>query len=262
MSPLPKFLHPGNHDSAPLLMQHSRQGTYLQHVLVLTPQLRTSGLLATLTEKQLQVLVALLTFQSASGTIQASASAIAEVLGQHQDTVLVTLSQLEKTLWQDTSVVYTVQGQYHPSKQLVAPQAIPDAPPEPPRPKWPMASREQVVQHSRATYGRPIEEVEREISRQLAPVGLESLGESEREAALLLIREGVPTDQAKLVVASVLPEEIRQQIAWLPYRQAKNPARYLVAACLDHYAPPRGVELPTIQTAPDLPPFVVEESRP
>lgn len=258
MSPLPRFLHPSPASQAPFVLLQIRQDTLPLHQLVLTPALRTTGLLSLLSDAQLRLLLTLLTFQAPSGLVEATVRELAMALGQHEDTTHTTLEQLQKQEWQGGALVYAIGDRYRPSKQLLVAQALPDPKPAPPRSRWPLASREQVVSHSQQTYGHPRADVEKEISRQLAPVGLEDLTPEEAESIQLLRDQGVPIDQARLIIASVLPEEIRQQIAWLPYRGAKTPARYLVAACLDHYAPPRGHEFPKIEQ--ELPNLEVESS--
>ncbi|MBB6050736.1 hypothetical protein [Armatimonas rosea] len=252
MSPLPKFLHHASVDQAPFLMQQTRVDSHPINQIVVTAALRTSGFLTQLSDTQLRLFVTLLTFQKPSGAVRATARELAHTLGQHEDITRTNLDILQKVKWGGAAILYCTQDHYHPSKQVLAPLIIPAPKPAPPQPRVPMATREQVIRHSQQTYGRPIEEVRREIERQLAPVGLENLSKDEAEGVHLLMKQGVSQDQARLVVASVLLEEIRQQIAWLPYRAAKTPARYLVAACLDHYAPPRGYELPKVDIEPGL----------
>jgi hypothetical protein len=53
-----------------------------------------------------------------------------------------------------------------------------------------------------------------------------------------LSRLGVTAEQADILLETFPLEEIELQIAWLPYRGAKNPASYLVAAITGRFDEP------------------------
>lgn len=116
---------------------------------------------------------------------------------------------------------------------------------------------------SRQKYGRPRQEVERQIAEQFGePYPFLSISQM-RQAGTLpaafiekekLIRElvdlGLMEDQATFLVGNYDTERIRRQLDWLSLRHAKNPISFLIAAVRDDYpAPP----LASTKSSPGLP---------
>ena len=54
---------------------------------------------------------------------------------------------------------------------------------------------------------------------------------------------------------------IEQQLDWLPYRQARNPVRFLIAAIENAYAPPRELPYPDNLSDGPLSSTEVEENH-
>ena len=142
-----------------------------------------------------------------------------------------------------------------------------------------------MIAHSRATYARPREEVEREIALangwEWPPRTMgerkEELRQKAQEADIPLPQEhanaplfhpdnsshmnapssspsephadlrrdlaawSVPADLIARLLADHDPAKIRNQLDWLPMRNANDPARFLVAAIRKDYAPPASV---------------------
>lgn len=143
------------------------------------------------------------------------------------------------------------------------------------------ASREAVIEHSRATYGRPREEVERQIEDALGyqrPRAVVALS-PEEEAALTEEERETRREREEvweqLRVVGLLPEQaqalldgydllgIRRQLAWLPHRRAKNPAGMLLAAVKDNYEAPPGLwRSSPPEAAPNEPVKDQQDARP
>ena len=104
------------------------------------------------------------------------------------------------------------------------------------------ASREAVIAHSRSQYGRPRDEVERQIVEQMGwdPIDTPTTPEeTERlEVKNQLLAIGVSKEEAASLIDRFAIENIRQQIEWLPFRGAKSRSRYLIAAIEGNYQAP------------------------
>ena len=113
----------------------------------------------------------------------------------------------------------------------------------------PTAGRETVMARTRSTYARPRAEVERQIAMSQgwplpedgstpdAPVQPSDISPEEYLRQRLL-RLGVTLEQIELLMTTFPTGDIELQLAWLPYRGAKNPASYLVAAITGQYEEP------------------------
>ena len=70
----------------------------------------------------------------------------------------------------------------------------------------------------------------------------------------LLLQVGLLPEQAETLLNAYDPLRIRRQLAWLPYRGAKNPAGMLLAAVKDNYEIPQLARLhdPHMEQAPGM----------
>ena len=106
------------------------------------------------------------------------------------------------------------------------------------------AGREAVIAHSRAQYAKSREEVERQIAEMMgwgppAFAGDDpAVAEGKQTAFKAMNNLGMPRDQALDLLSRYDLGEVERQIAWLPSRGAKNPARYLAAAIEGSYDMP------------------------
>jgi hypothetical protein len=239
MSPLPPHAIAGRPETALVLVQH-RLGLPAQ--LVLSPNVRLSGLLRVLPPELLQAFVALLTFQGAMGEVRASVEQIAEALSLHPDQAQARLQALSGYTYDGAQVVYlSSERTYALSKRAGVPVDL--APTPPPEPTYRAARREEVIQNSRRRYTRHREEVEAIVSEQLGKAAPEPIPEGrEGEAYKALVAAGVADEQARQLLKEATLEEIEAQLAWLPERGARNPGRFLVAAIRGSYDPPPGFE--------------------
>lgn len=129
----------------------------------------------------------------------------------------------------------------------------PDGTSEPPG----LVSTRQIIEASRRSYGEPREAVERNIAKQMGwqypfqspnekrreteeSPNVQERASSDRQASLhdRLIAKGITSDQAQFLTENYPINRIERQLDWLPYRNAKNPASFLVAAIREDYEAP------------------------
>lgn len=264
--------------------------------IAFTPALRASGLLLSLPGEDLKRLLLVLTFVHPNGHIQPTLLELSQALGQPQALTRAQMRRLERFVWQGKPLLHEVRREsglhgWTPSPRILgmehAPQETPRTSDAPVSPAFVAAGREAVIAHSRATYARPREEVEREMAlangwewpprtlgeRQdelrhkaqgaegsLPPAqmtepftepanslpmntpstSIPSAG-SHADLRRDLAAWGVPADLIARLLADHDPAKIRNQLDWLPLRNANDPARFLVAAIHKDYAPPASV---------------------
>ena len=258
--------------------------------IAFTPALRASGLLLSLSGEDLKSLLLVLTFVHPNGHIQPTLLELSQALRQPQGLTRARLRRLERFLWQGRPLLHEVRRDsglhaWTPSPRILS---VEHASQEKPQqagsdPAYVAAGREAVIAHSRATYARPREAVEREIAlangwewpHRTLGERKEELRQKAQEADLSLPQEranpsllnpdnsphmnapspsephadlrcdlaawGVPGDLIARLLADHDPAKIRNQLDWLPMRNANDPARFLVAAIRKDYAPPASV---------------------
>ncbi|WP_394793117.1 hypothetical protein [Armatimonas sp.] len=243
MSPLPLYATPGSPETALVLLLH-QPGQPAQ--LVLSPNLRLSGLLRVLPPDLLQIFVALLTFQGAMGEVRAVVESLAETLGLHPDQVQQRLQLLAAYTFDGAPLIFpssldassSAEQAYSLSKRVGVPVDI--TPPEPATEKpYRAVPREEIVQRSRERYATPRAEAEVIVAEQLGNTPPEPIPEGrEGEAYKAMLAVGVPEHEVRKLLAEFPIESIEIQLEWLPARGARNPARFLTAAIRGDYASP------------------------
>ena len=242
---------------APFVIEHRQEdyrpsGTFRPSAhLILTQRVRTSGLWRALTPEDFKTLLLLLTFVTPNGWCRPTLPELADAMGISHPKAKGRLERLVQARWQGQPLVELLHrpdglDAYLPGRRLVFHE---DAPvPEPPTaPPVRVAGREAVIAYSRARYAKTREEVERQIGEMMGwgpPVFSgddPAVAEGKRRAFQSMTNLGMPKDQALDLLSRFDLREIEQQIAWLPSRGAKNPARYLAAAIEGGYDMPAGV---------------------
>lgn len=210
--------------------------------LAVEPYLRTSGLLTLMTDGQARLLLALLTFVSANGQVQATARELARALGLPVPVVAWRLDRFAGRRFHDQVLVYRIdrrdgESVYALSRHVVTREHAPEPAAGPP--PIVAAGREAVVAESRARYSQPREVVEAEVMLQLGHA-VEELADTPQGSAYRQLRAlGMgPADVGRLL-ATYGTADVLQQLTWLPERRAKHPLRYLLAALRDGYAGPQ-----------------------
>jgi hypothetical protein len=220
--------------------------------------LRETALLRALSDEATRSLLAVLTFLTNNGHIHPTAAQVAEVLGIPEARAGERLRRLLAVPWRGEPLLQRLPREggldaFTPSRALVSESAAPPEaegevvnlplPPLPPLLPPEPSHREAILAHSRATYGRPRAEVERIVAEQLGHAIEETLDTPSGEARRRLLALGVPKEEVDDLVAHHPVESILEQIAWLAYRDAKRPARFVVAAIRGNYEPPARVRL-------------------
>ncbi len=211
----------------------------------LTSSLRTSGLLRELSPDDLKSLVYLLTFVSPEGHCQPFLSQLCEAMRVSSAKAKARMRRLCEVRWKGEPLVVYSKSSSGLSAYSLNPRVVtyryreqqgsqpsPDVP-------YHAAPREAIIEYSRQHYANPRAEVERLVARQLGQDVDES--DEERKLRYRLENAGLTSEQAKELLATYPLDTIAQQLDWLPYRNAKNPAGYLIAAIEGNYSEPRAV---------------------
>jgi hypothetical protein len=244
MTPLPLYVIPGKPETALVIIQHC-VGQPTQ--LILSPNLRHSGLLRVMPLELLQVFIALLTFHDTMGEVKASVLMLSEALNLHPDQVEQRLHILSTYAFDGAGMVFETtlpsdEKGYSLSKRVGVPVDI--APREPALPTsqkpYRPVPREVIVERSRKKYGTPRAEAEALVAEQLGVMPPESLPEgSSGDLYKAMLAVGIIDQEARNLLLENPLEVIESQIEWLPVRGARNPARFLSAAIRGNYAPPQ-----------------------
>lgn len=105
-----------------------------------------------------------------------------------------------------------------------------------------LARREDVIESSRRLYGTPRADVERMIAEQMGwPTPEEQRDQTMDRLSHQLQGLGVTERQTKYLLSAYSVERIQQQLDWLPYRGARNPSAFILAAIRHKYEAPEGV---------------------
>lgn len=214
-----------------------------------TSALRTSGFLMAIGVEEFQSLLLLLSFLSPDGRCTASVPQLAEALRLSQGKTRARFIRLAGVRWQEQPIVFHTRWASGLHSFSPAPGFIPfiEEPIEgKPMPAITTVPREVVIEHSRRTYARTRAQVEQEIEEMMD--WRKKKGEHVPAPKLSLVEQKLRNE---LIAVGLLPEQaddlrkrfdalrIRRQLAWLPLRQAKSKAGYLIAAIKDDYAAPR-----------------------
>jgi len=211
--------------------------------LKITEEFRASGLLHDLSPDDLKSLVYLLTFLSPEGNCSVSLPILTSAMRASSHQVKERMHRLSEFRFQDTNVITEIKyesGLYtyslHP--RLVAYEHLTISDPHPTSPII-TCSRQRVIDNTRKHYATPRAEAERMVAEQLGHDIPET--EEQRKLRTRLENVGLTTEQATEVLTTYAVDIIAQQLDWLPYRKAKNPAGYLLAAIDGGYKEPRAI---------------------
>ena len=249
---------------APFVIEHrqeerGRGNTFRPSArLVLTDRVRTSGLWRTLIPEDAKTLVFLLSFITPNGWCRPTLLELAEAMGTSQPKARGRLDRLVSVQWQGQPLAERLArpdglDAYLPGRLLVAHEEVAE-------PELPQAApartpgREAVVAYSRARYAKTREEVEAQIGEMMgwgppAFAGDDpAVAEGKRRAFKAMTDVGVAKGQALDLLARFDLGAVESQIAWLPSRSAKNPARFLAAAIEGGYDRPLNLRRQTKET--------------
>ena len=248
--------------------EETKGGTFRPSAsMELSPTLRTSGLLQALPAEDLKHLILLLTFLSPNGDCAPAISQVADALQTTETAIRARLAHLTAFLWQGEPIVRilpreTGMDAVTLSSHLIAFQHDPPASFNT-RPPITAVGREAIIAHSRAIYARPRTDVEREIAEQM---GWDYPATADEEAICTPVEYAVTTLRRRLLTVGVAKEQadallsryeladIEQQLDWLPYRHAKIPAKFVVAAIMGRYEVPPMLRAATPPVSPEIVP--------
>jgi len=226
------------------------RGSWRPSALIgVTPALRTSGFLAAIGLDEFKSLLLLLTFLSADGRCGASVPQMAQSLRLSQGKARARFERLAAVRWQGLPIVLHAKWGGGLDGFSPVPGFIPII--EEPingaqSPTLTVLPREMVIEHSRRTYARTREEVEREIEEMMnwrkkkeVQPDVPPLSPEQQKLRSELIGVGLLPEQADDLMKRFDAVRIHRQLAWLPLRMAKNKTGYLIAAVKDNYAAPR-----------------------
>jgi hypothetical protein len=213
-----------------------------------TKNLRTSGLLLALPPEEVKTLLWMLTFTTPNGDCVPSVIECAHAMGVSEGKARERLDRLVAFRWQGQPLAFAMPAEngldrYAPSPHIVAFIERPPTLAYSPTALQPIAAgREAVLAYSRARYSRPRADVEAMIAQQMGWEE-EAPPEDPTARAIWEVRQvlramGVTKDQAENLFARYPLERIERQMAWLPYRNAKNPLGFLLAAIEGDYEIP------------------------
>lgn len=218
--------------------------------MLITPSLRTSGLLNLLPPEDVKNLLTLFTFVTPNGVCAPSVQELAHAMGVSIAKVMARMERLTAFQWRNEPLVYFLAREsgldaYTPSRSLagsvneVAEELDESYTVLPYQP----VGREEVIALSRQKYARPREEVERQIAELNGwevPEEFATTAEKERNTLLRrLCAAGMERGQANEILEQYPIEVIRRQLDWLPHRGARHPARFLASAIAGDYDPPQ-----------------------
>lgn len=256
---------------APFLIElrrvNDREGGHFrpEAILILTPFLRTSGLLRTLPAEDLASLLYMLTFLTPNGDILPTVPELALAMGIAAAAVRYRMERLMRGSWQGKPLVLLLKRDsglhaYALSPALVAVRLAREGSPAS-DPVIHVGSRAAVIAHSRAAHTKPRQYVEEMIARlnnwdRPGPThderGNPLPPDETRILHTRLTLAGVAQEQANMLLVHYPLDRIREQLDWLPLRYAKSPARFLVAAIEKNFSPPRGIDLPPISPSDSM----------
>jgi len=245
---------------APFVIEHCQEvrtgGAFRPSArLILTDRVRTSGLWRALTPEDFKTLVLLLTFVTPNGWCRPTLPELADAMEVSHGKAKGRLERLLRTSWQGQPLADLLArpdglDAYLPGRRLVAHEdaQAPAGPPQAAPVRTP--GREAVVAYSRARYAKTREEVERQIGEMMgwSPPAFTgddpAVAEGKRKAFKAMTDVGMPKEQALDLLARFDLGAVERQIAWLPSRSAKNPARFLAAAIEGGYDRPLALRRP------------------
>jgi len=211
--------------------------------LKVTESFRTSGLLQALEPDDLKSLIYLLTFLTPEGHCTVSSPILASGMQLSTNQAKARMHRLAKRRFMENAIITEVAHQnglftYSLHPRWIAYEHLAVSPPHPTSPLQ-AAPRSVVIAHSRQQYARPRAEVEQMIAEQLGHDTTET--EEEKKLRIRLENAGLNSQQAKDTIAAHPADAIAQQLDWLPHRNAKNPAGYLLAAIEGRYQEPKAI---------------------
>ena len=248
--------------------------------ITLTKTWRASGLLREIPGEDLKTLLLVLSFTTDQGDCQPTVQQLAHAMQVSEPKARRRLERLRQSRWQGRPLIAAIHRSDGADAYTIADGGI--VPPElaqqvgaadqnqqplsdhasvvpepavtegesPVQTRPERTRRDEVIEASRRTYGRPRAEVERMIAQQMgwdqpapSPASTTSPSPSHQDEVKTklkqqLLKAGVDEDGTQWLLSTFEPERIQRQLDWLAYRQVRNPAGFLMAAIENDYEAP------------------------
>jgi len=222
------------------------------------PGAAASGLFTALKSSDLQTLIAVLSLVNANGRVRPTCHLVAAALKISAPHAFIRLLRLTAIKWRGQPLLVRVGSfgdmvVYVPSAQIIAQRLAPKEPLVPEDDNIIVgAGRDRVYAESRARYARKREDVERELVEthgwpfsEESEVYADYMREPEpnligddRHARQRLMRLGVDHKTADDLVRRFGRDRVARQVAYLPFRKAKDKVKLLVSSVEGDYEPP------------------------
>ena len=187
----------------------------------------------------------MLTFLTANGNICPSVQELASAMQVSEGQARLRMERLIHSRFNEQPMVFLMRRETGRDAYGLSPHLmsnIHQKEQEPVSVPLRVAGRDAIIAHSRKNYTKPRAEVEAMIAKQMGWEVIEPPDDPEEravwEAKQSLRSLGANKDQIEKLLTNHSLEQIQEQLAWLPYRNANNPLRYLIAAIEGHYAMP------------------------
>ena len=241
-------------------MDLTRDGHFRPSAFIkLTKTFRTSGLLHTLPPEELKSFFTVLSFLTSNGDCSPTLSQLASAMRLSQTKTRARMQRLCQFFFENEPlVVVSTRGDGQEAYALKS-HLIPtvEKSVETPKPEPLQAvPRQRLIEYSRNRYAKTREEVEKQIAElngwDVPPLVAEQTDDTtakpasqneatppqQKELRRHLQNLGIAPDQIEYLFSNFDLERIKQQLGWLPFRQARNPSAYLVAAIVHDYEEP------------------------
>lgn len=216
--------------------------------VILSPRLRASGLLRALAPEDLKCLLFVLTYATPNGHFYASTQQLAAAMNVSESKARQRMRRLTEPIFEGRPLLAEIVREsgldtFSPLPELAETVVINPDPPRHGAPSVQVARAEDLVALSRENHAQPRAKVERDIALRNGwplPEGAEPLTPDELRPALeaRMIKIGLMPDVVGTLLRNYPLQAIQRQIEWLPYRGAKFPDRYLLAAIEGDYSMP------------------------
>ena len=234
---------------------HFRPSAFIK----LTKAFRTSGLLHTLPPEELKSFFTLLSFLTPNGDCSPTLAQLASEMRISQTKTRARMQRLCQFRFEgeplvvastrgDGQEIYALKSHLIPTVE----QSVEAPKPEPLQ----AVPRQRLIEYSRNRYAKTREEVEKQIAElngwDVPPLIAEQIADAAAETALQdeatppqqkelrrrMQNAGIAPDQIEYLFSNFDLERIEKQLGWMPFRQARNPSAYLVAAIVHDYEEP------------------------
>ena len=224
----------------------------------LTQAFRKSGLLQALPPEELKSFLTLLSFLTPNGECSPALGQVAGAMRVSHGKARARMQRLAAVRFEaeplvtlftrgDGQEAYALRSTHIP----VLEQPLTEIKPEPLR----GVPRDRIIEYSRNRYAKTREEVERQIAEingwdvpqdkaahEIGQISKTEISDGEtpqlKDLRRRLLNVGIASEQTESLLSGFEAERIERQLQWLPFRHARNPSAYLVAAIVGDYEEP------------------------